>query len=624
MAENIHSNREKEPAPRGEGSGALPPKLSPENPSKMEGADLQPRKVPTLIGAFQELGRKAWEGIAGFRKPRLKRPKKHPILDRKPQERLKPEPKIELQPEPAQETPAPPIPAERPPQISQPPSEAEPLPRPAASAATEPSKIHPSKGGITDFKLRKAPTVIGVMQELGRRAWGSVTALIQSQVKRLKKPSIPDYEADHLILTEQDLLARRPEVRSYVLISTIVHLLLFLPLIHYSMLQRAEKKPPVYVRILSKPPPAKKIDKTKKKVDTQKTTERKTKVVKARGPRPAPRPVAKPTPTKRYVTPKKVLVAKATRAVLKAPTAPKIPKLAPSRLEAARPRAAPSRLPKETVARVTVPTKPVILPETIPKVTTVVETVRRQTPKATRPSTLKSKVLTLPDTEGRVASLSEAFPEEYQVSDRLSTPTAAPPLPSSQAPSPQVLGQVASVASEAAPESASPLAPRGVASSRALGASSRPVDDRRTAQDVEASLGREVGPVSPTQPVSFEEVAELGPIGSAPTEFQEEITVPLNSEDPRFKEYLDSVRRRILEVWRYPDGAEPGLGGKVSIQFSIERDGSVSRVNIITPSRHIVLNRGATDAMHRASPFLPLPREFNTNRLIIVGGFRYN
>jgi len=654
MAENIHSNREKEPALRGEGSRAFPPRLSPENPSKRKVADLQPRKLPTLIGALQELGRKAWEGIAGFSKPRLKRPKKHPILDRKPQERgahlssphsegakpsfdeirseiitqervePEPEPKIELQPEPAQETPAPPITAERPPQISQPPSEAEPLPPPAASAAREPSKILPTKGGITDFKLRRAPTVIGLLQELGRRAWGSATALIQSQVKRLKRPPIPDYKPDPLILTEQDLLGRRPEVRSYVFISTIVHLLIFLPLIHYSMLQRAERKPPVYVRIMDIPPPAKKIDKTKKKADTQKTTKRKTKVVKARGPRPAPRPVAKPTPIKRYVTPKKVLVAKATRAVLRAPTAPKVPKLAPSRLEAARPRAAPSRLPKETVARVTAPTKPVILPETIPAVTTVVETVRRQTPKATRPSVLTAQVLTLPDTEGRVARLSEAFPKEFQVSDRLSQPTAAPPLPSSQAPSPQVLGQIASVASEAAPESATPLAPRGVASSRAVGASSRPVDDRRTAQDVEARLGREVGPVSPTQPVSFGDTNELSPVGSAPTEFQEEITVPLNSEDPRFKEYLDSVKRRILEVWHYPYDAEPGLGGKVGIQFSIERDGSVSRVNIITPSRHIVLDIGATDAMHRASPFLPLPREFNTNRLIIVGGFRYN
>jgi len=179
------------------------------------------------------------------------------------------------------------------------------------------------------------------------------------------------------------------------------------------------------------------------------------------------------------------------------------------------------------------------------------------------------------------------------------------------------------VVSEAAPESASPLAPKGVASSRAVGASSRPVDDRRTAQDVEARLGRETGPVSPTQPVSFEEVAELGPIGSAPTEFQEEITLPLNSEDPRFKDYIDAVRRRILEVWHYPVDAEPGLRGKVTIEISIERDGSVSRVNIITPSRYVVLDRGATDAMHRASPFLPFPPEFRTNRLNLIGGFRY-
>jgi protein TonB len=149
------------------------------------------------------------------------------------------------------------------------------------------------------------------------------------------------------------------------------------------------------------------------------------------------------------------------------------------------------------------------------------------------------------------------------------------------------------------------------------------VDERRTAQTVEARLGGEVGPDTP-QPVSFGDVKEFGPVGSAPAEFQDEITVPLNSDDPRFKEYLAAVKRRILEVWRYPDDAEPGLRGKVNVEFSIERDGSVSRVKIIAASGYVVLDRGAKDAMRRASPFPPLPGEFKTNRLNVVGGFRYN
>jgi protein TonB len=224
----------------------------------------------------------------------------------------------------------------------------------------------------------------------------------------------------------------------------------------------------------------------------------------------------------------------------------------------------------------------------------------------------------VPDTEGRVERLKDAVPENFQTSDQFAAPTAAPPLPSSQAPAPSVLGQAATAVSGSAPSSPNVLAPGEAAPSV------RPVDERRTASTVVASLGGETGPVSPTEPVSFTNTSELGPIGSAPTEFREEITVPLNSEDPRFKEYLEAVKRRILEIWRYPDDAEPGLRGKVSIEFSIERDGTVSRVNVITTSGHIVLDRGATGAMHTASPFPPLPYEFRTNRLNVVGGFRYN
>ena len=182
---------------------------------------------------------------------------------------------------------------------------------------------------------------------------------------------------------------------------------------------------------------------------------------------------------------------------------------------------------------------------------------------------------------------------------------------------------MASVVSESAPESATPLSSKVVASAEAAGTGARPVGERRTAQDVVARFGGETGPVAPTQ-VSFGEVDKLGPIGSAPAEFQDEITVPLNSDDPRFKEYVDAVKRRILEVWRYPDDAERGLKGRVTVEFSIERDGSVSRVRINAASGQGALDREAADAIRRASPFIPLPSEFKTNRLILEGPFMYN
>lgn len=76
-------------------------------------------------------------------------------------------------------------------------------------------------------------------------------------------------------------------------------------------------------------------------------------------------------------------------------------------------------------------------------------------------------------------------------------------------------------------------------------------------------------------------------------EFREEITLPLDSVDPRFKDYLKVIKSRILEVWCYPDGAEPGLRGKVKLKFSIERDGSVSQVKVLKSSGYRVLDKGA-------------------------------
>lgn len=492
------------------------------------------------------------------------------------------------------------------------------LPPEEPPSSTGPALKAPTAPAALDIRPRKPPTVLGVLRELGRGAWEGVSDFVSSSVRGLKRRRVLA-DSDFIFLTEDDLHERRKKIRGYVLLSSAIHVLLFLPIIHMAMIQEQEKKEPVYVRILDNPPPAKKVEKKATEAETTKTEKRVTKTVKAKGPEPEPKPVTRPTPTKSYAAPKQTLVAKATQTDLKAPKAPTVPKTTPTTFEARRPKSTPAPTPQEPVDNITEPTRPLALPEMMPKVASAAETLQeRQTPLERRPTALEVGVVLVPDTEGRNQRLKDQVPENFEVTDRLSAPTEAPPLPPSQAPSPNVLGQAATVASQSAPGSPDVLAPEVATSSN------RSVNERRTASTAVASLGAETGPVAPTQPVSITDSHELGPIGSAPTEFQEEITVPLNSDDPRFKEYLDAVKRRILEIWRYPDDAEPGLRGKVSLEFSIERDGSVSRVNIVTPSGHNTLDRGATEAMHLASPFPPFPPDFNTNRLNVVGGFRYN
>jgi|GEM_PF-3579111 TonB family protein len=107
---------------------------------------------------------------------------------------------------------------------------------------------------------------------------------------------------------------------------------------------------------------------------------------------------------------------------------------------------------------------------------------------------------------------------------------------------------------------------------------------------------------------------------------KEAVYVSMDSDDPKFKDYLEKVRRRIFATWRYPENERLGLSGRVSLEFSVEIDGTVSRVSIISSSGHSSLDGGASGAVERAAPFPPVPPSLlgNKRRLAIGGRFRYN
>ncbi|HUU51006.1 MAG TPA: TonB family protein [Nitrospinota bacterium] len=107
----------------------------------------------------------------------------------------------------------------------------------------------------------------------------------------------------------------------------------------------------------------------------------------------------------------------------------------------------------------------------------------------------------------------------------------------------------------------------------------------------------------------------------------EAVYVSLDSDDPQFKDYLEKIKRRIMSVWHYPVEARPGLKGRVSLEFRIEIDGSVSSVYLLSSSGYIPLDKGAVNAIHKASPFPPVPSSLlvgNKRRLAIDGHFKYN
>lgn len=99
--------------------------------------------------------------------------------------------------------------------------------------------------------------------------------------------------------------------------------------------------------------------------------------------------------------------------------------------------------------------------------------------------------------------------------------------------------------------------------------------------------------------------------------------IPLDSNDPDLGPYLAYLKERIKKFWDTPEGAGT-LKGDVGLAFTVERDGRVSQVRVVTSSGYHILDQEVLDAVHRASPFRPIPEEIRDKMLPLIGTFSYN
>jgi TonB family protein len=95
-----------------------------------------------------------------------------------------------------------------------------------------------------------------------------------------------------------------------------------------------------------------------------------------------------------------------------------------------------------------------------------------------------------------------------------------------------------------------------------------------------------------------------------------------------FGPYLARVLHDVRENWyRFiPDSARAPLmkKGKVSIEFAILKDGSVSGLQIVGTSGDVPLDRAAYKGITASKPFLPLPAEFGGQYIALRFRFYYN
>ena len=100
--------------------------------------------------------------------------------------------------------------------------------------------------------------------------------------------------------------------------------------------------------------------------------------------------------------------------------------------------------------------------------------------------------------------------------------------------------------------------------------------------------------------------------------------IALNTRDPQYITYFNSIKRNIEFVWEYPEPAlRYGLQGKLLLEFTILATGELESAQIVRSSGSNLLDHEALRAMKAAAPFRPIPPWIDKKRLTITASFEY-
>ena len=103
-----------------------------------------------------------------------------------------------------------------------------------------------------------------------------------------------------------------------------------------------------------------------------------------------------------------------------------------------------------------------------------------------------------------------------------------------------------------------------------------------------------------------------------------EDTVDLNSSDVRYSAYLVKLKRKLLQIWTYPQKAyDQNEEGAVSVIISIDANGGLAGANLVSSSGSKLLDESSIGVVHSAAPFEQLPASYNLARLHINASFIY-
>ncbi len=137
-------------------------------------------------------------------------------------------------------------------------------------------------------------------------------------------------------------------------------------------------------------------------------------------------------------------------------------------------------------------------------------------------------------------------------------------------------------------------------------------------------------PPTPTSPAPRagpslrEQIAGLGSGLTADTGGAARRTVPLDSREPRFLDYLARLKRHIQSEWIYPEDAQRlGMAGELALVFTLNKTGTLTYIRLVESSGFPVLDEEALRAVKAAAPFEPFPPQMGDEPWNISAVFRY-
>jgi TonB family protein len=274
-------------------------------------------------------------------------------------------------------------------------------------------------------------------------------------------------------------------------------------------------------------------------------------------------------------------------------TKPEAPR--PAREQETTPKAEKKKPPEKQIAALPKPQptppppveKPIYAPKAVPRMANVDPLTPNPTPKA-----LPKDALTVQSSKTTTPDL--AVPEKGLLPKPVTPFQAESPPASVPQEAPRSLGAPAPSVPAAAPAGVKPLPPPSTATSASTEAPAPP-------ELRETTLGKFQQPTGPV--VVPERFLKGGRPETAPGTGQ----VLIDTSDPDFTAYFELIKRRVYAVWHYPEGVR-GVH-EVSVKFTLDRAGAIHGVQV-ERSNNSVLNASAVEAMHRASPFPPIPEKF--------------